>query len=118
MSDGTMYLLRLRLYVVIQRLELLYVGPGKSGETIIVYPRDLTLSEVLRWWLMDWWTDKGENQLFQEMTLRFWTKHKSMFQPTNRKRLPARPLWGGPKYKQTVGPMSDAHARDGGEEAQ
>ena len=103
MSDSSIYLIMLRLYTTIRVVELLYVGPGKYGETIITYPRDCSSEEILAWWLFDWWEDKGTDQLYHEMMMRFWTKHKSMFQPANRKHLPNQVLWKSPKYKQTVG---------------
>ncbi len=100
MANGTCYLLQLRSYITIRAVESLYAGPGKYGETFVPFPRHVMPPNLRRWWLSEWFDSKGEDLLFREMTLRFWTKRKSMFSPLARKQMNLKSgEWEAPKYR-------------------
>ena len=101
LTDSAAYLLQLRIYVALRFIEGLYVGPGREGETLIPFPRHVSPPNLRRWWLTTWFDDEGRNVLFREMTLRWWTQHKSMFSPANRQQLglASQQTWHPPKYR-------------------
>jgi hypothetical protein len=87
LSSGHRYLLQLRSFTTATFIERLYTGSGRSGETVIPFPRHVSPPNLRRWWLTDWFESKGQDVLFHHMEHRFWPTKTKFLSSATRKRL-------------------------------
>ncbi len=87
MTSPQGFLLILRLLVAINHVETLYVGPGKWGSTLIPFPRHVAAPNLRRWWLCEWFEDKGVDVLHRWMLTELWSRQTKTMTPGTRREI-------------------------------